>query len=184
MNGIFAMIILLVCPGISIPTNDVALLVKQHTEFQPQDTPQLIATIQFDPEDESRFSTDLSISEQCKHAILQIPRNQVESQQIGTGFPRKCTIVWVTAGHVKASSEDGVALVALFHFCSRKFQSKVFNIFTQDQDPLNLAACCFANIFKFSQVHWRRLGSCSNRRVISWIRSKAYGPRLSLHAES
>lgn len=147
------MICLLVCPGIKILPNDVALLISKVRTPSETQVPSLISNIEFDHKDQSKLSTSKTIGEQCRHAIIQIPINQADHKGESLEIIQRISIIWICQSHVGVDSLDGIAVAALFQFSASRFQRKTMAIFTTTESfPKELALICYAQRFEFNMV--------------------------------
>jgi hypothetical protein len=148
------MICLLVCPGIKILPNDVALLLSKVKTDSGTQIPSLISSVEFDHDDTCKLSTSKTIAEQCRHAIIQIPINQADHKgKKLSEIIQSISIIWVCQTPIGLDSLDGIAVAALFQFSASRFQRKMMSIFTTTNDsPKELALICFAQTCDFNLV--------------------------------
>lgn len=148
-------VIILLSPGISIPSEDIAKIVQGCTDITYLDQPNLISGMLLDPNDGSKFVSDEPIVDQCKNAILKVSADK-EFRDTDRLYPPRCRIVWIVGeSEFTIDSPDGIGVISLFSFCAKTFTSKSMMMLTSGQVPTDISAYCFAHCYPLSSVNFK-----------------------------
>lgn len=146
------MIVLIVAPGLSIESCEIAQLI-QKISWQPDSPPRLVSSIQFHPEEQNKFVTDLSIAEQCRLAIqetINLTESQSDSDEIDHNVKFICRTIIIADRFDEA---DLVALAAWNKVCFKEFSAKSLVILgTEGRLENDIFCYCLAQSYVKSSV--------------------------------